>query len=110
MGMLEEAGVDVVPRPGTLVYMAENGGPGRMVLDPEASIGAFHHEVRHFTDIQAEGFRRLKYYGENPGEFWRIEYRGYMEEIRIARQMRDFDVGRAIAEQMRARRMELMGK
>lgn len=43
-------------------------------------------------------------------EFWRLEYRGYMEEINLARSTRNFEIGRQIVEEMRARRMEILGR
>jgi|LSQX01.3.fsa_nt_gb hypothetical protein len=33
-----------------------------------------------------------------------------MEEIRLARQLKDFDAGRFIIKEMRARRMEILGR
>lgn len=42
--------------------------------------------------------------------FWRLEYRGYMEEIKLAREIRDFDAGRFILQEMRARRQEILGR
>jgi hypothetical protein len=80
-----------------------------LVLDPDASIGALRHEVRHFDDIAIGGYRDLGYYYRNLDEFWRLEFRGYMEEINLARQAREFGAGRQILEQMRARRLELLG-
>jgi hypothetical protein len=42
--------------------------------------------------------------------FWRLEYRGYMEEIKLAREIRDYDAGRLILQEMRARRKEILGR
>jgi len=43
-------------------------------------------------------------------EFWRLEFRGYMQEIHTARSIRDYDAGRAILDEMRQRRMEILSK
>jgi len=105
---LREAEVDIDFRPGSLAYSPTRGGPGRIILDPDASMGAVRHEFRHFLDIQEAGFPGMGPYLANPKEFWRLEFRGYMEEINLARQLRDFETGRKIVEQMRARRLELL--
>jgi len=68
------------------------------------------HEVRHFDDISAGGYKGLGHYYQNSSEFWRLEFGGYMEEINMARQAREFGVGRDILQQMRARRMELLNR
>jgi len=107
---LETSGVDVQFREGQLAYSAEVGGPGRMILDRDASIGALRHEYRHFLDVRAAGYPGYTYYRGNVLEFWRLEFNAYMEEIRIARQLREFDIGRGILQQMRARRAEIFGE
>jgi hypothetical protein len=81
-----------------------------LILDPDASIGALRHEVRHFDDIAEGGYRGLGDYMQNLNEFWRIEYRGYFEEWDIARRLGDESAVARILEQMRARRKELLGR
>jgi hypothetical protein len=107
---LRDAGVDIDPRPGNMSYSPRAGGPGRLVLDPDASIGALRHEVRHFDDIAEGGYRSLGDYFQDLDEFWRIEYRGYFEEWDIARRLGDESAVARILEQMRARRHELLGR
>lgn len=57
-------------------------------------------------DLGHPGFRIM----EDSDAFWRLEFRGYMEEIGVARQIRDYDAGRAILQEMRARRFEILGR
>jgi len=106
---LSDAGVKVNFRDGQLAYSPQTGGPGGMILDPDASIGALRHEYQHFLDVRAEGYPGIGHYLENPTEFWRLEYQGYMQEVGIARQLREFGIGRDIVGQMRTRRLNLLG-
>ncbi|MCG8346238.1 MAG: WXG100 family type VII secretion target [Chloroflexales bacterium] len=104
-----EMGVEVVDRPGTLAYEPMFGAPGRLLLDPDASIGALRHEFRHVlddADLGHPGFRIMA----DSEAFWRLEYRGYMEEIRLAREIRAYDAARNILQEMRARRREILGE
>jgi len=110
MQELDAAGVDVQFRPGQLAYSAAEGGPGRLILDPDASIGALRHAFQHFLDIRDEGYLGFSFYRRNPQELYRIEFRGYMQEIRLARQLGDFDTGRAILGQLRSRRADIFGE
>ena len=111
LDLAKSMGVDVEYRAGTLAYepALRSGNPGRLILDPDASIGAARHEVRHMlddADMGYPGFRLM----EDSQAFWRLEYRGYMEEINLARETRNFDAGRKILEEMRTRRMEILGE
>jgi len=47
---------------------------------------------------------------ENSQGFWRSEFRRYMEEIGVAKQIRDYKAGKAILKEMRARRLEILGR
>jgi hypothetical protein len=109
MHMLEEKGVQLDPRPGHMAYSPNTGGPGKLILDPEASIGALRHEVQHFLDVEAGGYKSLSHYFANPAERWTLEFRAYTQETKIARQIRDFDIGRAIVKQMREVRAKILG-
>jgi hypothetical protein len=70
---LKAAGVEIDYRAGSLAYSPAKGGPGKMVLDPDASIGALRHEYQHFLDIQAAEFPGLGAYylrfARNSGRF-----------------------------------------
>jgi len=111
--ILKEAnalGIEVEFRPGTLAYSPSlsRGKPGTLVLDPDASIGAMRHELRHAKDDKDSGYLGFGNM-ENPSNFWRFEFRGYMEEIKVARELKLFDVGKKIVEEMRERRAEIKG-
>ena len=102
--------MDIALRPGNLAYSPARGGPGRIILDPEASLGALRHEFRHFLDIQDAGFPGIGPYYTNPKAFARLEVRGYMEEIKLARELGHDDLVPQIVQQMRERVKELLGK
>lgn len=112
--ILDEAkqrGVDVVDRPGGLAYepALSQGNPGRLLLDSDASIGAMRHEFRHVLDDQASGYQGFRLMMDSD-QFWKLEYRGYMEEINLARELKEFDTGRKIVQEMRTRRQEILGR
>lgn len=107
---LENAGVEIVFRPGQLAYSPVEGRPGRMILDSDASIGAIRHELRHFRDVRQAGFPGLAYYYARPREFARLEARGYLEEMRIAEELGAFDLVPRIVDQMKWRIRELLGR
>jgi RHS repeat-associated protein len=107
---LEAAGVQIERRAGTLAYSPQTGGPGRIILDPDASIGALRHEFQHFLDNQAANFPGLGAYYRDLPEFARVEVRGYMQEVLTARQTGNADLVPQIVEQMRARVREVLGR
>jgi hypothetical protein len=110
MKELEGAGVKIEQRAGSLAYSPEKGGPGKMILDPDASIGALRHEYQHFLDIQAANFPGIGAYYKDLPEFARVEVRGYLREIATARQTGNADLVPRIVEKMRARVNEVLGK
>lgn len=59
---LREEGVDVVFRKGVMAYgpQAAPGTPGRLIIDPDASIGALRHETQHYLDDKAQGLLGMK--------------------------------------------------
>ena len=108
---LERAGADISWRPGQLGYSPGDGRPGRVILDPDASYSALRHEARHFWDDRSRGWPGLVYYlYRQPDEFWQLEYNGYLEEIKLARAAKNFDLGWKIVQDMRARRREILGR
>ena len=111
MRHVDELGVPVTTRRGTLAYEPSltPGSPGRLILDPDASIGALRHEYRHVLDDFDLGHPGFRVMGDSD-QFWRLEFRGYMEEINAARAIRDYDAGRAILQEMRQRRLDILGK
>lgn len=102
-------GVEVIFRTGTLAYSPSENDPGRMILDPEASIAALRHEYQHFLDDAAEGFPGMSHYLRNAALFAKIEKRGYLREIETARETGNDDLVPAIVAQMRRRVHELFG-
>jgi hypothetical protein len=56
---LKAAGVEIDYPAASPTYSPAKGGPGKMVLDPDASIAALRHEHQHFLDIQAAEFPGL---------------------------------------------------
>ena len=109
MTKAQEMGVAVVSRPGVMAYEPAKGAPGRLLIDPDASIAALRHEFQHITDDAALGHPGLRVLAD-PNQFWRLEFRGYMQEINTAGSLRDFNAGRSILNEMRQRRMEVLGK
>jgi hypothetical protein len=105
-------GVDFHARKNQFAYSpnSQAGNPGSFIFDLDGSIGALRHEMKHFADDQALGYPGLSHYLQNPELFWRIEYRGYMEEIKFAKSQQDFDLAREILQLMRIRRKEILGK
>ncbi|MBY0395734.1 MAG: hypothetical protein K2X91_04585 [Thermoleophilia bacterium] len=106
---LREAGVTIELRPGTLAYSPERGRPGRLILDPDASLGALRHEVRHFTDVRDAGYPGLGRYLADPDEFARLEENAYREEVALAESLGYDDLVPRILEQMRVRIAEILG-
>ena len=107
---LEEAGVEVEYRTGTLAYAPERGGPGRMILDPDASLGALRHDCKHFADVRDAGYPGFGRYMADPQEFARMEVRAYMEEVKLARELGHLDVVPNILQQMKDRVGQILGK
>ena len=66
------------------------------------------HEFKHLLDDQASGYQGVRLMMDSD-QFWKLEYRGYMEEINLARELKEFDTGRKIVEEMRTRRKEILG-
>ena len=52
--------------------------------------------MRHFRDVRDAGYPGLGSYLRDPQRYWEMEFKAYMEEIRFARSMCDFESGRAI--------------
>ena len=105
----KEMGVTIEFRGGTLAYDMELGKPGKLIIDPEASIGALRHEYRHVLDDFELGHPGMRIIADRY-KFWELEFRGYLEELNLARQIKDYDAGRFILEEMRQRRREILGK
>lgn len=106
---LQSEGADIDFRPKQLGYSPVRGSPGRFIVDPDASIAAMRHEYDHFLFDRALGYPGLGYYLQNPSVFWESEFSAYLQEIAMARSLREFGIARNIVGQMRNRRRELLG-
>jgi hypothetical protein len=110
MQQLADADVEIVFRPGSLAYSPATGAPGRMILDPQASLGALRHEYKHFLDIRDAAYPGIGPYLTDPKAFARLEVRGYMAEVQLAREIGHSDLVPEIVQQMKTRVKELLGK
>lgn len=110
LDQLTIAGVEIEFRVGSLAYSPDAGGPGRMMIDPEASLGAIRHEFRHFLDMRDAGYPGLARYMENQAEFAKMEVRAYLEEVKLARELKHDDIIPGILRQMKNRVREIYGE
>ncbi len=106
---LEAAGFEVEIRTGSLAYSPAKGSPGKILLDPDASLSALRHEALHATDDAANGFPGMGYYLENPTARWTMEFNAYRQEIASARELGRYDIARKLLQNARAERLELLG-
>jgi hypothetical protein len=110
MNELKEAGVEIDYRSGSMAYSPQRGKPGKIILDPDSSIGALRHEMQHVRDARDADYPGIGPYVVDANRFWEMEYRGYMQEVRFARSQRDFENARKIVAQMRTRRQEIFDR
>ena len=92
MSDLRRNGVEVSFRTREFAYgpASSSGKPGNMVIDPDASIATLRHEYGHYLDDAALGFPGSRYYlSTNPRTRVASERRQYLQEIRLARILRD---------------------
>jgi DNA-binding transcriptional LysR family regulator len=106
---LRHSGVDIVYRVDTLAYSPIKGEPGRMILDPVHSLAALKHEYRHFCDHRMAGYPGLGLYLADVLVFARLEVRGYLEEVKVARETSNEDLVPVIVGLMKARVAQLLG-
>jgi uncharacterized protein YukE len=107
---LEAAGFEVEIRTGgTLAYSPSSGQPGKIILNPDASMSALSHEALHASDDAANGFPGMGFYIQNPGARWSMEYNAYLQEIRVARLLGRYDIARRLLANARAERLSLLG-
>jgi hypothetical protein len=112
MARARDAGVEVDMRHGSMSYSpsAAAGGPGRLILDPEASYGAVLHEMSHFSDDEVAGFPGLRYWLEDPTMTAAGESRAYQVEIDYANSIRETGIANQL-EKLKAQRIsELLGE
>ena len=85
------------------------GYPGEIVIDENASIGAWRHEFRHFLDDEADGFPGLSVIAD-VDKYWEREYTAYMEEFELAKEIDRNDILVEIEKQMDDRKREIYGE
>ena len=71
------------------------GMPGQLHITREASISAWRHEMRHAIDDYKAGWSGFIVLGDNK-ERIRREFRGYDEELRLARKLGHPDIVRRL--------------
>lgn len=86
----ESVGVEIQYRPGAMAYgpAPTTGRPGTLVIDPEASYGAWLHEMRHMRDDRDGGWLGMRALIDQETRDL-MERRAYMEEIEYARSIGD---------------------
>lgn len=92
-----------------MVTDMKKGRPAIIKVDENISIGGLKHEYRHFLDDIDNGNPGLGYYMQNPDEFFRLEKRGYEEELAIARELGYTDIEKKILNEIEQRRREIYG-
>lgn len=104
-------GVEYSYRSGVMAYTPglSAGEKGRVVIDPDASIGAWRHENRHVLDDEANGWPGFRYYNTK-AKMIRYEHRGYAEEIAIAGEIGSKDLMKKIRRLRRARDEQIHGQ
>jgi len=107
---LRAAGVRIDTTRKALAYNPEQGRPGTLIFDSEASLAALRHEAQHFRDNRDLGFPSLTEFLKSKELFWRMEFRAYLAELSFAREVKDFDLGRAILENARRRKRDIYGE
>jgi hypothetical protein len=106
-----DAGVEVRFQSGSMAYAPGTmpGNPGQLIIDPDASIGAMRHEMRHLLDDQAQGwggFRQMY----DPQHAYQMEYRAYMEEINYAESIGDHESAAALRAMLEQDRIYYLGE
>lgn len=103
---LEDSGVETKFRDRNMAYAPglEDGSPGQIVIDPDASLSALKHEYQHFLDAQTEGFPSLGKQMFEDKERVIKELRAYMVEIKEADRLGLKDVSAQLFENYRQER------
>jgi hypothetical protein len=107
---IEGAGGTVDFRAGNLAFSPSRGAPGRVILDPNASISAVRHEAGHFFDDIGLGSPGMGYYMQNPSVRWASERSSYLREIRAARLLGDQNARRMLIQDAAAEKAAIFGR
>ena len=108
--ILLKAGVTIDKSRPFMAYSLAKNVPGLFILDENASVSAFRHEFQHFLDDREAGYLGLKAYREDDEVFWQFEFRAYWQEVKFAREDKDFELGRKIVRIMRKVRNKIFGR
>ena len=108
--ILKEAGVTIDQTRPLMAYSPAKNAAGVFILDPKASISALRHEFQHFLEDREAGYLGLKAYRQDDEIFWGFEFRAFWEEVKFAREQKDFELGRKIVRIMRRVRNEVFGR
>lgn len=108
---MKRAGVEIEFQVGRLGYEPQPSGqyqkPGKLVIDPDASISALRHEYSHFVDDRNTGYQGIPYFFSDYDRMWGGEFRAYLEELKFVRERKDFELARELVKLMRERRREI---
>jgi RHS repeat-associated protein len=107
---IEGAGGNIAWREGEFAFSPAAGQPGRVILDPNASISAVRHEAGHFFDDLGLGHPGMGYYIQNPEVRWASEYSSYIREINLARRVGDRTSAWQLLQDARAERTAILGR
>jgi hypothetical protein len=107
---LEEAGVEVIDRSGAMAYSPglQEGVPGQMLIDPDASYSAWLHEYQHAIDDQAIGWGGMKTLFD-PDIRWQWEQNAYGQEINLMQSLGRDDVAKQLGANMEVERRNIFG-
>ncbi|MFS0870932.1 WXG100 family type VII secretion target [Paenibacillus xylanilyticus] len=94
---LESNGVEVIHRGEDMAYSPKRGGPGQLIINEDASIGALVHEYTHYLDDMNKGFPGMSYHFQTLNRV-KMELNAYMREIKIAEELGRNDIANALFE------------
>jgi len=107
---IDDLGGDVSFRTGQYGYSASAGRAGRVILDPDSSIGAVRHEFGHLLDDAVQGYPGYTFYRRNPSLKWKSELRSYLGEISLAREIGRQDIARKLIQDAKEEYFGIFGK
>ncbi|QDA30171.1 hypothetical protein EJ573_18865 [Paenibacillus polymyxa] len=94
---LHSEGVEVIYKGNTMAYSPSKGGPGQLIIDEDASIGALIHEYTHYLDDSKHGFPGMSYHFQTINRV-KMELNAYMREIKIAEDLGRNDIANMLFE------------
>ncbi|MGG4478885.1 WXG100 family type VII secretion target [Paenibacillus illinoisensis] len=94
---LESNGVEVIHRGEDMAYSPKRGGPGQLIINEDASIGALIHEYTHYLDDMNKGFPGMSYHFQTINRV-KMELNAYMREIKIAEELGRNDIANTLFE------------